>query len=126
LAGAKAGPFGWVVKLSGVGKNLSQLSVGCFMVVTRVFSVFVLAVSMLSFAAKAQAADTPLTELDPEIAKRFGEMIHTQFAKENKDLQVKIEPNFEKASGLFNAESNEGIIVIPAKAFKEDRDNKEV
>ncbi len=96
------------------------------MVVTRVFSVFVLAVSMLSFAAKAQAADTPLTELDPEIAKRFGEMIHTQFAKENKDAKPKFEMNFEKASGLFNAESNEGIIVIPAKNFKEDRENKEV
>jgi hypothetical protein len=118
--------FGWVVKLSDVGKKPTQLSVGCFMVVTRVFSVFVLAISMLSFAAKAQAADTPLTELDPEIAKRFGEMIHTQFAKENKDAKPKFEVNFEKASGLFNAESNEGIIVVPAKNFKEDRENKEV
>src|SRR5579872_4987237 len=101
-------------------------SVGCFMVVTRVFSFFVLALSLLSFAAKAQAADTPLTEMDPEIAKRFGEMIHQQFAKENKDAKPKFDLNYDKASGLFNAESNEGIIVIPAKNFKEDRENKEV
>jgi hypothetical protein len=94
--------------------------------VTRVFTAFVLALSLLSFAARAQAGDSPLTEMDPDIAKRFGEMIHTQFAKENKDLQVKFEPNYDKASGLFNAETNEGIIVIPAKNFKEDRENKEV
>jgi hypothetical protein len=97
------------------------------MVVKRVFSVFVLAISVLSFAAKSQAGDTsPLTDMDPEIAKRFGELIHQQFAKENKDLQLKFEPNFDKAAGLFNAETNEGIIVVPAKNFKEDRENKEV
>jgi hypothetical protein len=97
------------------------------MAVTRVFSAFVLAISMLAFAAKIQAADqSPLTELDPEIAKRFGQVIHEKFAKENKDLQVKFEPNYEKASGLFNAETNEGIIVVPAKSFKEDRENKDV
>jgi hypothetical protein len=97
------------------------------MVVKRVFSAFVLALSVLSFAARVQAADTtPLTELDPDIAKRYGQMIHEKFAKENKDLQVKLEPNFEKATGLFNAETNEGIIAIPGKGFKEDRDNKEV
>jgi hypothetical protein len=96
------------------------------MVVTRVFSTFVLALSVLSFAARVQAADSPLTELDPEIAKRFGQMIHEKFAKENKDLQCKIEPNYEKATGLFNAETNEGIIAVPVKNFKEDRENKEV
>ena len=51
------------------------------MSVTRVFSTFVLALSVLSFAARVQAADSPLTELDPEIAKRFGEMIHKKFAE---------------------------------------------
>jgi hypothetical protein len=94
------------------------------MVVKRVFSVFVLALSVLAFTSKAPAADSPLTEMDQEIAKRFGELIHTQFAKENKDLQLKFEPNYEKATGLFNAETNEGIIAIPAKTFKEDRENK--
>jgi hypothetical protein len=94
--------------------------------VTRVFTAFVLALSLLSFAARVRAADSPLTEMDPDIAKRFGEAIHTRFVKENKDLQVKFEPNYEKASGLFNAETNEGIIVVPAKNFKEDRENKEV
>jgi hypothetical protein len=99
------------------------------MVVKRVFAVFVLAISVLSFAAKSQAGDpSPLTDMDPDIAKRFGELIHQQFAKENpaKDLQVKFEPNYDKATGLFNAETNEGIIAIPAKNFKEDRENKEV
>jgi hypothetical protein len=97
------------------------------MAVTRVFSAFVLALSVLSFAARVQAADpSPLTELDPEIANRFGKGIHEKFAKESKDLQCKLEPNFEKASGLFNAETNEGIIVVPAKTFKEDRENKEL
>jgi hypothetical protein len=97
------------------------------MLVSRVFAAFVLALSVLSFAAKVQAADpSPLTDMDPEIAKRFGQMIHEKFAKENKDLQFKVEPNFEKATGLFNAESNEGIIAVPVKSFKEDRENKEV
>jgi hypothetical protein len=96
------------------------------MVVKRVFAVFVLAFSVLSFASRVQAADSPLSDMDPEIAKRFGQLIHEKFAKENKDLPVKFEPNYEKATGLFNAESNEGIIVIPAKNFKEDRENKEV
>jgi len=97
------------------------------MAVTRVFSTFVLALSVLSFAARIQAADTsPLTELDPEIAKRFGEAIHKKFAEEHKTLQCKIEPNFEKATGLFNAETNEGIIAVPAKTFKEERENKDL
>jgi hypothetical protein len=96
------------------------------MVVKRVFAVFVLAISVLSFAGRVQAADSPLSEMDPEIAKRFGQLIHEKFAKENKDLPFKFEPNYEKACGLFNAESNEGIIAIPAKNFKEDRENKEV
>jgi hypothetical protein len=96
------------------------------MVVRRVFSVFVLALSVVSFAARAQAADSPLTDMDPEIAKRFGQLIHEKFAKENKDLPCKIDPNYEKATGLFNADTNEGIIAIPVKNFKEDRENKEV
>jgi len=94
------------------------------MVVKRVFCVFVLALGVLSFAAKAQAADSPLGEMDTEVAKRFGQLIHEQFLKEHKDLQVKIEPNYEKAVGLFNAETNEGIIAVPVKNFKEDQQNK--
>jgi hypothetical protein len=99
---------------------------GAFMVVKRVFCLFIIAVSALSFAARAQAADSPLSEMDPEIAKRFGELIHQQFAKENKDLQFKFEPNYEKAAGLFNGETNEGIIAIPAKTLKEDRENNDL
>jgi len=96
------------------------------MVVKRVFAVFVLAISVLTFASRVRAADSPLSEMDPEIAKRFGELIHKKYLDENKNAPIKFEVNYEKAAGLFNAETNEGIIVIPAKNFKEDRENKEV
>jgi hypothetical protein len=92
----------------------------------KLFSIFVLSVGALWFGARAWAADnTPLQEMDPDIAKQYGGMIAERFAKENKNTQVKIDPNLEKAVGLFNPGTNEGIIAIPTKNLKEDRENKE-
>lgn len=95
------------------------------MIAKKVAWVFVLSVLALSCGARVRAADNPLQELDPEIAQRFGKGIAEKFTKEHKNLQLKIDADVEKAVGLFNPDSNEGIIAIPVKNWKEDRDNKE-
>jgi hypothetical protein len=91
----------------------------------KLFCIFVLSVGALWLGARARAADTPLQEMDPDIAKQYGGMLAERFAKENKSTQVKVDVNVEKAVGLFNPGTNEGIIAIPAKNLKEDRENKE-
>ena len=84
------------------------------MLVSRVFAAFVLGLSLLTFAAKVQAADpSPLTEMDPEVAKRFGQMIHEKFAKENKDLQFKVEPNTVRA-----LEPGEAYLISRGRAMR--------
>jgi hypothetical protein len=71
-------------------------------------------------------SDSPLEEMDPDTAKQYGGMIAQLFAKELKNPQVKIEGDLEKATGLVNLNSREGIIAVPVKNFKEDRENKAV
>jgi hypothetical protein len=70
-------------------------------------------------------ADSPLTEMDQEIAQRYGKGIADLFAKPYKDPQVKIDADPEKAVGLYNPDTNEGIIAIPVKGWKEDPGSKE-
>lgn len=89
---------------------------------TTLLSAFVLSVCAASFATAADSSN--LAEMDADIAKQYGGNIAEKFSKSAKDLQIKVEPNFEKAVGLFNAETNEGIIAVPAKSWKEDRENK--
>jgi hypothetical protein len=73
---------------------------------------------------KAEAS--PLEEMDADTAKEYGGMIAGLFAKELKDPQVKIEGDVDKAVGLVNLTSREGIIAIPVKNFKEDLENKQL
>src|SRR5580658_6563076 len=69
---------------------------------------------------------SPLEEMDGDTAKEYGGMINGLFAKELKNPQVKIEGDVDKAVGLVNLSNREGIIAIPVKGFKEERDNKAV
>jgi hypothetical protein len=69
---------------------------------------------------------SPLEEMDADTAKEYGGMIAQLFAKSLKNPQVKIEGDVDKATGLVNVTTREGIIAIPIKNFKEDRENKAV
>jgi hypothetical protein len=74
---------------------------------------------------KAENA-SPLEEMDADTAKEYGGMIAGLFTKQLKDPQVKIDADVDKAVGLVNMSTREGIIAIPVKNFKEDRENKAV
>jgi hypothetical protein len=74
---------------------------------------------------KAENA-SPLEEMDADTAKEYGGMISALFAKQLKDPQVKIDADVDKSVGLVNLTTREGIIAIPIKNFKEDRENKAV
>ena len=69
---------------------------------------------------------SPLEEMDADTAKEYGGMIAGLFAKQLKDPQVKIDVDVDKSVGLVNLNTREGIIAIPVKNFKEDRENKAV
>ena len=72
---------------------------------------------------KADKAN-PLEDMDADTAKEYGGMIAGLFAKQLKDPQVKIDVDVDKSVGLVNLNTREGIIAIPVKNFKEDRENK--
>jgi hypothetical protein len=122
--------------MSGVENSNLVIARGCIMPVKKLLSIFVLSVGALCLVANGRAddkdkdkvkekkADTPLMEMDSEIAQQYGAGIYEKFAKENKTPQIKYEPDTDKAVGLFNPGSNEGIIAIPVKGWKEDRENK--
>ncbi|HEX4070475.1 MAG TPA: hypothetical protein VHX68_04880, partial [Planctomycetaceae bacterium] len=57
----------------------------------------------------------PLEEMDADTAKEYGGMIAQLFAKSLKNPQVKIEGDVDKATGLVNLTTREGIIAIPIK-----------
>jgi len=71
---------------------------------------------------------SPLEEMDADTAKEYGGMIAGLFSKQLKaaDAQVKIDADVDKSVGLVNMSTREGIIAIPVKNFKEDRENKAV
>jgi len=92
------------------------------MIAKKLFPVLIFSLSVFWLGSKLRAEDSPLTEMDPDIAKQYGGQIAEQFAKENKKLQVTIDADAEKAVGLFNPGSNEGIIMIPLKGFKEQNE----
>jgi hypothetical protein len=74
---------------------------------------------------KAENA-SPLEEMDADTAKEYGGMIAGLFAKELKNPQVKIDGDLDKAVGLVNLTTREGIIAVPVKNFKEDLENKQL
>ena len=53
----------------------------------------------------------------PHVAKEYGGELTEQFNQDQKNLPVKIVPNAEKAVGLMNANTNEGILLVPSRAF---------
>ncbi len=90
------------------------------MLAKRLFPLFVFSVCVFWLGAKARADESPLSEMDPDVAKEYGGKIAEQFNKENKDLPVKIVPDADKAVGLVNADTNEGILLVPLKGFREE------
>jgi hypothetical protein len=90
------------------------------MLAKRLFPLFVFSVCVFWLGAKARADESPLSEMDPDVAKEYGAKIAEQFNKENKGLPVKIVPDADKAVGLVNADTNEGILLVPLKGFREE------
>jgi len=74
----------------------------------------------LGLGAKVWADDSPMTEMDPDVAKEWGGKISEQFVKQNKELPVKIDADADKAVGLVNADTQEGILLVPLKGFREE------
>lgn len=95
------------------------------MVARKLVPVFLCAACLLWVGSKCRAEDSPLTEMDPDIAKEFGGKLTEVFTKTFKDLQVKIEADPEKAVGLLNPNVQQGIILVPLKGFREDREAKD-
>lgn len=115
------------------------------MVPNKLFCIVVLAVGTLLIGGRLSADDkakkeaepkkkteakaesgSPLEEMDADTAKEYGGMIASLFTKQLKDAQLKMEPDVDKACGLVNVGTREGIIAIPVKGWKEDRENKAV
>jgi hypothetical protein len=92
------------------------------MLVKKLVPLFALFVCVAWLGAKVRADESPLTEMDPDVAKEYGGKLAEQFNKEMKDLPVKIAPDADKAVGLVNADTNEGILLIPLKGFQEDNE----
>src|SRR5579872_1657298 len=85
----------------------------------RLFPLFVSAVCVICLGGRAWADDA-LTEMDPDTAKEFGGKLTEQFNKEFKNLPVKIAPDADKAVGLMNSDTHEGILLVPLKGFREE------
>jgi hypothetical protein len=88
----------------------------------RLVPLFALFVCVFSLAAQVQADEISLSEMEPDVAKEYAGKLAEQFNKEMKDLPVKIAPDADKAVGLVNADTNEGILLIPLKGFQEDNE----
>jgi hypothetical protein len=95
------------------------------MLARRLVPIFLFTACFLWVGKNSRAEDSPLTEMDPEIAKEYGGKLTELFTKTYKDLPVKIEPDVEKAVGLLNPNSQQGIILVPLKGFREDREAKD-
>lgn len=92
------------------------------MLAKKLFPLFVTAVCVFWLGAKVRADESPLSEMDPDIAKEYGGKLAEQFNKEYKNLPVKIVPDADKAVGLVNADTNEGILLVPLKGFHEENE----
>jgi hypothetical protein len=93
----------------------------------KLIPLFVASFCVLWIGHTCRAEDSPLTEMDPDIAKEYGGKLTELFTKTQKDLPVKIDADPEKAVGLMNpnAEGGQGIILVPLKGFREDREAKD-
>jgi hypothetical protein len=98
---------------------------GARMVGKKLIPLFLASFCVLWIGNNCRAEDSPLTEMDPDIAKEYGGKLVELFTKTQKDLPVKIDADPEKAVGLLNPNSNQGIILVPLKGFREDRETKD-
>jgi hypothetical protein len=92
------------------------------MLYKKLVPLFAMFVCVFWLGAKVQADEISLSEMDPDVAKEYAGKLAEQFNKEMKDLPVKIAPDADKAVGLVNADTNEGILLIPLKGFQEDNE----
>jgi hypothetical protein len=83
------------------------------------FRVFIVAVCVLWLGAKAWGDESPLVEMESDVAKQYGGRLVELLKKEHKDLPVKLEADPDKAIGLSNEETHDGIILVPLKGFEE-------
>jgi hypothetical protein len=90
------------------------------MTAKKLFPILVFALSVLWLGSRTRGDDSGLSEMDPDIAKEYAAKLTEQLHKEHKDLPVKIDPDAEKAVGLTNADTNEGILLVPLKGFREE------
>jgi hypothetical protein len=95
------------------------------MVARKLVPIFLFAACFLWVGNKSRAEDSPLQEMDPDIAKEYGGKLTELFTKTQKDLPVKIDADADKAVGLLNPDSHQGIILVPLKGFREDREAKD-
>jgi hypothetical protein len=94
------------------------------MVARKLIPVVLFAACFLWVGRNSRAEDSPLTEMDPDIARGYGAKLVELFSKTQKNLPVKIDADPNKAVGLLNPNSHQGIILVPLKGFREDRDAK--
>ena len=90
------------------------------MLAKKLFPLSLFAMCVFCLGTRVLADATPLTEMEPDVAKEYGGKLAEQFNKEFKNLPVKIVPDADKAVGLVNADTNEGILLIPLKGFHEE------
>jgi hypothetical protein len=95
------------------------------MVARKLVPIFLFAACVLWVGNKCRAEDSPLQEMDPDIAKEYGGKLTELLTKTQKDLPVAIDADPEKAVGLLNPDSQQGIILVPLKGFREDREAKD-
>jgi len=95
------------------------------MVARKLVPIFLFAACVMWVGNKCRAEDSPLQEMDPDIAKEFGTKLTELFTKTQKDLPVKIDADPEKTVGLVNPNAPQGIILVPLKGFREDREAKD-
>jgi hypothetical protein len=90
------------------------------MIPKKLFPLLVFGVCVVWLGSRVWADDSGLSEMDPDIAKEYAAKLTEQLHKEQKDLPVKIDPDAEKAVGLSNPDTNEGILLVPLKGFREE------
>jgi hypothetical protein len=95
------------------------------MVARKLIPICLVAASLVWVGGKCRAEDSPLTEMDPDIAKEFGGKLTELLNKTQKDLPVKIDADPEKSVGLLDPNAQRGIILVPLKGFREDREAKD-
>ena len=78
------------------------------------------AAALLVAVSPSPARTQSLESMERETAKAYAELLSTRL-KEFKDLQVKVEPDYEQSMGL--ATEGQGMLVVADKGLKEGDEN---